>query len=98
MFSMTDSISLEIYRYNIPVPQSKRYSNRVSFPRILPVVVLDKPPVIPIDLSHIFFYYRESNQPGNVFNSLPKITKRCASVHAVLVGVDITLYLTGIRH
>ncbi|HUU15797.1 MAG TPA: hypothetical protein VMW72_01495, partial [Sedimentisphaerales bacterium] len=65
---------------------------------ILPVVVLDKPPVIPIDSSHVFFDHREPNQPSNILDPLSKIAKSRTSVHAILVGINVALDLLSIRH
>jgi hypothetical protein len=66
--------------------------------RLLPGVVLDKPPVIPIYSSHVFFDHREPNQPSNILDPLSKIAKSCTSVQAILVGVNIALDLPSIRH
>lgn len=65
---------------------------------LLPVVVLDKPPVIPIYSSHVFFDHREPNQPSNILDPLSKISKSRTSVHAILVGINVALDLFGIRH
>jgi hypothetical protein len=69
-----------------------------SFQELLPVVVLDKPPVISIDSSHVFFDHREPNQPSNILDTLSKVTKSGTSVDAILIGVNVALNLPGIRH
>ena len=67
-------------------------------PTLLPVAASDRPSAIPAGSSHVFLDHREANQTGNILDPFPKITKSCTSVHAVLVGVDVTLELPGIRH